>query len=52
MTHTWRVYKFLPERFGQLCRIVFTAKRNTALVEFQDGYRVVTIRYFVRRLTA
>lgn len=52
MTHTWRVRKFLPERFGQPCRILICGKRNSVLVEFADGYKMVTIRYFVRRIRA
>jgi hypothetical protein len=51
MTHQWRVRKFLPDRFGQACRIIKVGKRNSALVEFEDGTRFVTIRYFVRRTT-
>lgn len=39
----------LPERKGQRCRVVVVAKRmNSILVEFEDGYRVVTGRYAVR----
>lgn len=51
-THWWRVRKWLPNRHGQRCRIVSTGKLNSALVEFEDGYRVVTNRRFVRRLAA
>ena len=48
----WRVRKFLPDRFGQRCRIVVLGTRmQSALVEFADGYRVVTIRWFVRAAT-
>lgn len=50
MTHTWRIRKYLPERFGQRCRVLAVGKRNSALVEFEDGWKVLTIRYFVRRL--
>lgn len=50
MTHYWRIRKYLPERFGQHCRVLATGKKNTVLIEFADGWRVVTIRYFVRRL--
>jgi len=40
----------LPERKGQRCRILVRAKRmNSVLVEFEDGFRVVTSRYAVRR---
>ena len=50
MTHYWRVRKFLPERFGQACRIVAVGRRNSVLVEFGDGTKYITIRYFVRKL--
>jgi len=51
VTHFWRVRRFLPDRFGQACRIVAVGRRNTIEVEFADGARFITIRYFVRRLT-
>jgi len=50
MTHTWRWRKYLGERFGQPCRIICTGKLNSALVEFEDGYKVVTSRYAVRKM--
>lgn len=50
MTHIWRVRKWLPERFGQRCRVLAVGRLNSALVEFEDGWRCVTVRYFVRRL--
>ena len=49
MTHRWRWRKWLPERFGQPCRIVAVGRMNAALVEFADGHRVITSRYAVRR---
>ena len=39
----------LPERRGQRCRVVAQGRLNSVLVEFEDGYRVVTSRYAVRR---
>lgn len=50
MTHYWRVRTRLPERFGQPCRILARGKMNNQLVEFEDGYKVVTSRNFTRRL--
>lgn len=50
MTHFWRVRKFLPDRFGQKCRVLARGKMNSVLVEFEDGYKAITIRYFIRRL--
>lgn len=49
--YIWRVKTRLPERFGQRCRVLVRAKRmNSALVEFEDGYRVVTSRNYLRRV--
>jgi hypothetical protein len=46
----WRVRSRLPERYRQRCRILKRSRRmNSALVEFSDGYRVVTSRNYVRR---
>ncbi len=50
VTHYWRVRKYLPERFGQRCRVLAVGKLNSALVEFEDGWRVLTVRYFVRKV--
>jgi hypothetical protein len=49
MTHKWRVRTRLPDRFGQRCRVLVRGRMNSVLVEFEDGYRVVTSRYYVRR---
>ena len=52
MTHVWFWRCRLPERKGQPCRVlVRTQAGNSALVEFEDGLRVVTSRFAVRRLT-
>ena len=51
MTHRWHWRKWLPERHGQLCRVLKTGRMNSALVEFEDGTKVVTIRYAVQKLT-
>ena len=50
MTHFWRVRTRLPERFGQRCRVLARGSMNTALVEFEDGYRVTTSRNYLRKL--
>ena len=48
--YRWRVRTRLPERFGQRCAVLVRSRRmNSALVEFPDGYRVVTSRNYVRR---
>jgi hypothetical protein len=48
-THTWRWKKRLPERFGQLCRVLATGRLNSVLVEFENGTKVITSRYAVRK---
>lgn len=45
----WRVRSRLPERFGQKCKVLVRGKMNSCLVEFEDGYKVVTSRNYVRR---
>ena len=51
MTHRWHWRKWLPERHGQLCRVLATGRMNSALMQFEDGTKVVTSRYAVRKLT-
>ena len=50
MTHYWFWRSKLPERKGQHCRVLARGKMNSILVEFGDGFRVVTSRWAVRRL--
>jgi hypothetical protein len=50
-THSWRWRKWLPERYGQSCRVLANGRLNSALVEFEDGHRVITSRYAVRKIT-
>jgi len=47
--YVWYWKKKLPERKGQSCRVLLRGKMNTILVEFADGFKVVTSRYAVRR---
>lgn len=53
MTDEWdRVWYFktrLPERRGTRCRVLVSGARNSALVEFEDGYQTVTSRWAVRK---
>lgn len=46
----WR--KWLPARKGQRCRILAVGSLNSAMVEFEDGYVVITSRYAVRKAPA
>lgn len=50
MTHVWYWRKRLGERKGQRCRVLVRGKKNSILVEFEDGHRVVTSRYAVRKI--
>jgi len=47
--HIWFWKTRLPERKGQRCRVLARGKMNSILVEFEDGYRVVTSRFAVRK---
>jgi predicted SprT family Zn-dependent metalloprotease len=47
--YTWRVKTRLPERKGSPCRVLARGRMNSALVEFTDGYRVVTSRNYLRK---
>jgi hypothetical protein len=51
-THRWFWRKWLPERKGQRCRVLARGSLNSALVEFEDGYKTVTSRYAVRKIQA
>ena len=47
--HYWRVKTRLPDRKGQACRVLVRSRRmNSVLVEFADGFKVVTSRNYVR----
>jgi hypothetical protein len=48
MTHVWYWRCRLAERKGQPCRVLARGKLNSILVEFNDGFRVLTSRYAVR----
>ncbi len=47
--YIWRVRTRLPERFGTRCRVVVRGSMNSAMVEFEDGYRVITSRNYLRK---
>lgn len=48
--YRWRVRSRLPARFGATCRVLVRGGMNSCLVEFEDGYRVVTSRNYLRRI--
>jgi hypothetical protein len=46
----WRASWWRPiDRKGQRCRVLVRSKMNSCLVEFEDGFQVVTSRNAVRR---
>jgi hypothetical protein len=50
MTHIWYWRSHLPERKDQPCRVLVRGSMNSILVEFEDGHKVVTSRYAVRKI--
>jgi hypothetical protein len=49
--HEWFWKKRLGRRKGQKCRILTRSKRmNSILVEFEDGEKVITSRWAVRKI--
>ena len=50
MPYYWRVRTHLPERFYQRCAVLVRGRMNSCLIEFEDGYRVVTSRNYIRRV--
>ena len=49
--YLWYWRSRMPHRKGQRCRVLILGGLNSALVQFEDGQRVVTSRYAVRKLT-
>lgn len=47
--YVWRWAARLPARKGTRCRVLVRGRMNSALVEFEDGYKVVTSRNAVRK---
>lgn len=46
----WREKPVGHDRKGQRCRVLVRGRKNSVLVEFEDGYQVITCRYAVRRI--
>lgn len=44
----WRAR--LPQRHRQPCRVLARGRMNSVLVQFPDGFLVVTSRYAVRKI--
>ena len=47
--YVWRVRAYLPERYGQRCRVTVQPGKVGILVTFEDGFKAVTSRNYVRR---
>jgi hypothetical protein len=47
--YVWRVLTRLPERKGQLCRVLYRGTMNSCLLQFEDGHKTVTSRNYFRR---
>ena len=47
--YIWRVKTRLPDRKGQRCKVLVRGAMNNALIEFEDGYKVVTSRNYIRK---
>lgn len=48
----WRISTTLPDRKGQLLRVLTRGTMNSALIEFDDGSRHVVIRWAFRKIPA
>lgn len=47
--YIWRVRTRLPNRKGTRCQVLARGKMNSCLVQFEDGYKVVTSRNYLRK---
>ncbi len=47
--YVWRVKTRLPERYMTPCWVIVRGRMNSCLVEFEDGYKVVTSRNYVMK---
>ena len=50
MTHVYYIKKWGSDRFKEKCRILCRGRNGNLLLEFEDGYQMVTIRYGVRKV--
>jgi len=48
--HVWFWRSRFAERNGTRCRVITRGKKNSVLVQFEDGFKVVTSRYAVRKI--
>jgi len=47
--HVWYWKKRLPDRKGHPCRVNATGEMDKVEVEFEDGFKVITSRWAVRK---
>ncbi len=47
--YRWHWRKRLPERHGQLFRVICRGTMNSCLIEFEDGFRSITSRNALRK---
>jgi hypothetical protein len=45
----WRVKTRHPKRKGMPCRVLARGKKNSALIEFEDGFKTVSSRNYYRK---
>jgi hypothetical protein len=46
----WRIHKHRPDRYRHKCRVLARGAKNSCLIEFEDGERVITDRWNIRKL--
>ena len=51
MTHIYYIKKYGSTSFREPCRILAHGQNGNIAVEFADWYRMVTIRFGVRKIT-
>lgn len=49
MTHKYYIKKYESNRFDKLCHVICRGKNGNVLIEFEDGHKMVTIRFGIRR---
>lgn len=52
LDHRWRWRRWLPERYGQRCRVLVRGHRlHQIAIEFADGVRHMTVAHAVEPVT-
>jgi hypothetical protein len=47
--YVWRIRKWHPERYGQAVQVLARGALNSCLVQFDDGTKMITNRWYLRR---